>query len=152
MGLDVSHDCWHGAYSAFMRWREGLAQAAGLPPLQLMEGFYTSDSFGPIQSAIRFGDPVTVWRDAFIWLDRQLPIRWDCLKTDPLIILLNHSDCDGEISPGDAGPIADRLESLLDKLPTEVDGGHIGDWRSKTQKFIDGLRLAASLGEVVDFH
>jgi hypothetical protein len=22
MGLDTTHDAWHGAYSAFMRWRE----------------------------------------------------------------------------------------------------------------------------------
>lgn len=22
MGLDTSHDCWHGAYSAFTRWRQ----------------------------------------------------------------------------------------------------------------------------------
>jgi len=40
MGLDISHGCWHGAYSAFMRWREKISQVAGLPPLALMEGFY----------------------------------------------------------------------------------------------------------------
>ena len=26
MGLDCSHGCWHGAYSAFMRWRAKLAR------------------------------------------------------------------------------------------------------------------------------
>ncbi len=25
MGLDTSHDCWHGPYSQFMRWRTWLA-------------------------------------------------------------------------------------------------------------------------------
>lgn len=25
MGLDVSHDAWHGAYSAFTRWRHEIA-------------------------------------------------------------------------------------------------------------------------------
>lgn len=39
MGLDISHDAWHGAYSSFMRWREKIAEVAGLPPLQNMEGF-----------------------------------------------------------------------------------------------------------------
>ncbi len=29
MGLDTSHDCWHGAYSAFGRWRRAIAEAAG---------------------------------------------------------------------------------------------------------------------------
>jgi hypothetical protein len=42
MGLDTTHNCWHGAYSAFMRWRQEIAKAAGLPPLDLMEGFFTS--------------------------------------------------------------------------------------------------------------
>src|SRR5437016_2133419 len=40
MGLDTTHDCWHGAYSAFMRWRTKLAEVAGLPPLMLIESFY----------------------------------------------------------------------------------------------------------------
>lgn len=88
MGLDTTHGCWHGAYSAFMRWREKLAEVAGLPPLMLMEGFY----------------------------------------------------------------LADRLAELLPKLPEGDGGGHIGHWREKTQTFIDGLRLAASRGEDVEFH
>ena len=40
MGLDVSHGCWRGAYSAFMRWRCHIADALDMPPLMLMEGFY----------------------------------------------------------------------------------------------------------------
>ena len=38
MGLDVSHDCWHGAYSAFMRWRREIARVVGID-LMSMEGF-----------------------------------------------------------------------------------------------------------------
>lgn len=30
MGLDTTHDCWHGAYSAFHRFRHGIARAIGL--------------------------------------------------------------------------------------------------------------------------
>ena len=29
MGLDISHDAWHGAYSAFNRFRQKVAQAMG---------------------------------------------------------------------------------------------------------------------------
>ena len=29
MGLDTTHDCFHGAYSAFSRWRNAVAEAAG---------------------------------------------------------------------------------------------------------------------------
>ena len=39
MGLDTSHDCWHGAYSSFMQWRKAIAKAAGYPALKEMEGF-----------------------------------------------------------------------------------------------------------------
>lgn len=147
MGLDVSHDCWHGAYSAFSRWREKLAQIAGLPPLQLMEGFYEQGSH----------------RDPFFDLSQQypnlaasytvsLPIRWECLKPDVLYLLLNHSDCEGEIETEVCAPLATRLEDLLPLLPDADDAGHIGNWRDKTQKFIDGLRDAAAKGEVVSFH
>ncbi len=38
MGLDTTHDCWHGPYSSFNRWRTQLAAEIGLP-LPLMEGF-----------------------------------------------------------------------------------------------------------------
>jgi hypothetical protein len=121
MGLDTSHDCWHGAYSAFMRWREKLAEVAGLPPLRMMEGYDGA-------------------------------IRWDSLKPDALHILLDHSDCAGSLASAVCGPLADSLERLLPLLPNEDGGGHVGPWKAKTQAFIDGLRLAASRGEDVEFH
>lgn len=39
MGLDISHGCWYGAYSAFMRWRTALCDAAGYGAINLREGF-----------------------------------------------------------------------------------------------------------------
>ncbi len=39
MGLDTSHNCWSGPYSAFNRWRQVVAKAAGVPPLDTMKGF-----------------------------------------------------------------------------------------------------------------
>lgn len=38
MGLDTTHDCWHGPYSSFMRWRTEVAKAVGID-LRAMEGF-----------------------------------------------------------------------------------------------------------------
>jgi hypothetical protein len=29
MGLDTTHDCWHGSYGGFNRWRNAIAAAAG---------------------------------------------------------------------------------------------------------------------------
>jgi hypothetical protein len=39
MGLDTTHECWHGAYSSFNLWREKLCEAAGLGNLRDYEGF-----------------------------------------------------------------------------------------------------------------
>jgi len=157
MGLDCSHNAWHGAYSAFMRWRQKLADVAGLPPLELMEGFY---------SPLMTGSPPTLFygmntrdpafgqgsRPYLAGIDERLPIMWDCLKPSALHELLYHSDCDGEIAADKCAAIADELEKLIPLLPEEEAGGHIGNWRSKTQQFVDGLRAAAAAGEPLDFH
>lgn len=166
MGLDTTHGCWHGAYSAFGRWRDELARVAGIP-LQLMEGFYSTDpsSFrgAPSSQALEwiapreggplcqshYGPELHYWAQRII---KWIPISWDALKPDVLHVLLNHSDCDGEIEADHCAPLADRLEELLPLLPVTPDPGHIGDWRIKTQTFIDGLRLAASRNEPVGFH
>lgn len=127
MGLDTTHGCWEGAYSAFGRWRSKLAEVAGFPPLYEMPGY---KSYGAENHNVH---------------------SWEPYKDDPLTVLLTHSDCDGSIAAAQCGPLADRLEQLLPLLPSEPDNGHIGIWKDKTQQFIDGLRLAASRGEDVEF-
>ncbi len=150
MGLDTSHGAWHGAYSAFMRWREEVAKLAGLPPLRLMEGFYEpldSRNLPTLYHGIKTSE-----REHLTDIDSQLPIRWECLEHDPIHTLLRHSDCDGEIAWGDCGPIADSLERVAKLMPDEDAGGHIGNWRVKTQTFIDGLRAAFNAKENLNFH
>ena len=137
MGLDTSHGCWHGAYGAFTRWRNKLAEVAGyhIAPIKYRDGFEMDTilvDWGHLQDRLH-GD-------------------WPETPADPLLVLIAHSDCDGVIHPEQAGPLANRLEELLPKLPNEDAPGHIGSWREKTLKFIDGLRAAASAGEDVDFH
>lgn len=148
MGLDTSHDAWHGAYSAFMRWRQEIARAAGLPPLVLMEGFFQAEQCGRAlwTKGQRGENPML---DA---VKAQLPIKWSCLKPSPLHTLLHHSDCDGEISWKDCGAIAAALEKLLPNLPKGDAGGHIGDFRDKTKTFIKGLRKANNAREALVFH
>lgn len=160
MGLDVSHNCWHGAYSAFMRWRKKLAEVAGLPPLEMMDGFWTPPRG---DRPMGFSLSVRVAADSLARAygpkeaERLLDvfnipaISWDALKPDPLLVLLRHSDCDGSIEAKDCAGIADSLERLLPLLPDQDDGGHIGNWREKTAKFISGLRAAADAGEDVQF-
>ncbi len=159
MGLDTSHGCWHGAYSAFMKWRCKIAEVAGLPPLNMMEGFYnwsniSSEDVSNARSQLGFKQE-HMWAGDLInslFGGGNLPIKWDCLKPSPLNELLHHSDCDGIIQHDKCEAIASELELLLPLLPDEDAGGHIGFWRDKTKQFIDGLRLAAKLKEDVDFH
>lgn len=122
MGLDTSHDCWHGSYGGFMQWRSTIALAAGY---EVASGRYQLP-----------------W-DMFE--DKNYQGEWDTVPgDDPLLYLLVHSDCDGVIHPAQGAHIAARLEQLL---PLLVD-----DWNvQRTQRFIDGLRMAADAGEDVDF-
>lgn len=154
MGLDTSHNCWHGSYGTFNEWRRALADVAGVP-LDLMERWYEA----PEQTAIEWAMP----RDGgpmcgsyygpvlHMWIEksvRWLPIAWETLKPDVLYVLLDHSDCDGDIPVEYCAPIADRLEQLMPDLPRDLRW----DWQEKTQQFIDGLRQAAAANEAVDFH
>jgi hypothetical protein len=150
MGLDCSHNAWHGAYSAFHRWRCMLAKVAGLPPLDLMEGFFDPAGYGSLYLGQKTDD--TLCGNRRQNLQDSLPIKWACLIPDPLHALLCHSDCEGEIPSDKCGPIADSLERLIPLLPDGEAGGHIGHWRVKTQQFVDGLRAAAAAGEPLDFH
>lgn len=157
MGLVTTHNCWRGAYSAFHNWRCKLAEVAGYPPLGLMEGFYDEDhdvglSLRLRADALRRSGLDGEFND--YWFDRfraQFPIRWDKFRPDPLIGLLRHSDFDGAIPAADCAPLADRLAELIPLLPEGDAPGHIRNWRDKTQQFVDGLRLAASRGEDVEF-
>lgn len=153
MGLDTTHDCWHGPYSAFMRWREAIAEAAGLPPLMLMEGFFERDEHGD-----PFRDLARQWPNTAETYYRCLPIRWDALKPSPLHGLLSHSDCGGMIPAADCGPLADALEELLPRMDADREMRDPNVHRAiydglvpATRRFIIGLRLAASCGENVEF-
>lgn len=39
MGLDTSHNCWHGSYSSFRSWREAVARAAEYDELSSYHGY-----------------------------------------------------------------------------------------------------------------
>jgi hypothetical protein len=141
MGLDITHDCWHGAYSAFMKWRHAVAEAAGY-------------AIWPVMTDMGFGTPMpqdTIMLDWGHVSDDNLMGEWDELPHDPLLLILAHSDCEGIIKKEFCQPLANRLKEILPNMPKGDAGGHIGDWQEKTQKFIDGLEIAAN-EEDVEFH
>lgn len=145
MGLDVTHDCWHGPYSAFHRFRAALAKAAGLPPLALMDGFYGGSLIDDFEWQLSRDV-----RDSLARKTEGLPIRWSCLRRDPLHVLLNHSDCDGVLPVRSLIPLAKRLEELVPLLATEGEEGQ--RWAECATQFARGCRDAAEARERVEFH
>lgn len=131
MGLDTSHDAWHGSYSAFARWRDTVAKAAGYQLVKVTESPFD-------QVLIDWGS-----------LDEEnIQGEWSDTPTDPLIVLIAHSDCDGVIHPEQAKPLADRLEALLPAL----DDDGVSNVAERTEQFIRGLRAAVEAREDLDFH
>ena len=117
MGLDTTHNAWHGPYSSFAKWRIWLASKIGLD-LDTMVGFG--------------GD-----------------VEWsDTLKAHPLYPLLNHSDCDGELSPSECKLIAEGLGVIIRDHSDESDKHFIG-W---CLEFRGVAILAASENAAIEFH
>lgn len=119
MGLDTSHDCWHGPYSSFMIWRQQL--------------HYCLTGQEPTPENLE-----RAWADG-MYSNQKIPID----------VLMNHSDCDGEIPAKVCGPLADALEELRPKM--EAMSADVPWFAKKTATFIKGLRLAAIHNESVVF-
>ena len=122
MGLDTTHDCWHGSYSSFNEWRREIEKASGFEDVDYQ---------------------------AYEWFNFQG--MWEsATPSDGILILLVHSDCDGYIFPGDQERLADRLEELLPAL--DASGPQYSwSPRGLAERFIAGLRDAIEKIEVVQF-
>lgn len=132
MGLDTTHDAWHGAYSGFSEWRNALAEAAGYPLETIDSGGYQHKVAAPLLDAR--------------WTDANYDGDWgNHPPEDPLLILLVHSDCDGSIKAKHCQFIAGRLEQLLPKLTDEYAIRHTVD-------FIAGARRAHAANEDIEFY
>lgn len=151
MGLDVSHDAFRGAYSAFNRLRQCVCKALGeehsFPPhyVYLERGIVLQDKDG---FCVCHPDK----KEEFMYIP-------DDLKRDKpgLYEFLVHSDCDGEISPELCVNVANDLEQLLPRVKALnwEAYGHIaayGGYAETLQLFIDGCRSAASANEPLRFY
>lgn len=93
MGVDIGGAHW--AYGGFMRFREELAK---------MEGIVLKDMYG-------FGG----WTNPNC---KQIP--WETVDS-PIVPLLNHSDCDGDLSPEECAQVYPRLAALVEQLEDSYD-------------------------------
>jgi hypothetical protein len=137
MGLDTTHDAWHGPYSSFMEWRIWVAKQVGINLLE-MEG-YSPD------------------RDYTNPNRRHGKIKWETIEDD-LKILLNHSDCDGHLTTSQCKKIADRLKTITDAMTDDYNSKLEDNWSTEarmynaTIRFRKGCMKAYKEKEKLKFH
>jgi len=131
MGLDCSHDAFHGSYGAFSRFRDALVECIG----------------GRVDRGNTFEGEKSYW-----WFPEGMNS-----STNPgLYEFFSYSDCDGEISPEMCARLADEMEAILpfvEKWPDNL-GGHIerdGGFVAVTKRWIKGCRAAALEGVPLEF-
>lgn len=149
MGLDTTHNCWHGSYGAFNRWRETVARVAGYLVRRVIW-----DEDMPLQDFQNMQK--TVLLDWGAIKKKHYQGEWagdeKILLYDPLVVLLVHSDCEGVISVREARMLLPRLASLVPKMAQAESSGscEIGSTR-RLELFIQGLAAAIEVGEEVEF-
>jgi hypothetical protein len=119
MGIDFSHCDAHWSYGGFNHARTRLAEAVGFV-LTDMQGFGT--------------------------LTGQTPgaRSWDEI-TDPVKPLLNHSDCDGELTAEECKAAAPRLREIVSTWDADdYDRLHF-------EELARGMDAAAEAGEPLEF-
>jgi hypothetical protein len=143
MGLDTTHDCWHGPYSAFGRFREALARAAGYAVWPVAE---SKERHALVRDVVMLD-----W--GHLGGKRHLAGEWEETPSDPLLVLIVHKDDSGWIYHPQLLPLAARIEELAPLLPPEEHASWNPHWmRDKAAQFVAGLRKAAAAGESVGFH
>jgi hypothetical protein len=77
-------------------------------------------------------------------------VPFDVLKEDDIRILLDHSDCDGEISAEDCGKLSTRLFELAKEFPYEPEQSDM-PMKLLILKFANGCKLAHKRNEPIKF-
>lgn len=115
MGLDTSHDCWHGSYGSYNIFRDAVAMAAGYDA-------YPDDADSLFD---RWGvEPKNFYGE------------WDKYPGDPLIVFLAHADNEGKIPHDITADLATRMEECAAAMRKD-------DWhRDSALRFARGLRRA----------
>ena len=126
MGLHTSHNAWQGPYSSFNEFRKWLAQKININ-LEDYIGYGNDNATKDLSS-----------------IDHKI------------MPLLNHSDCEGILTPDECKQIAEGLDEILNNISKE-EVEHPGNQYpfsnyNKAKRFKDGCILAHSLNENIDFH
>lgn len=145
MGLDFSHCNARWGYIGFMHFRTRLAAEAGIA-LHCTESFaFTASGKGPAKTVYlclaadnddgpNYGNLI----------GRQPVLKWENIKDD-IVPFLNHSDCDGILTPEECAKVHPRLSELIFKWP-EDDTDKI-----KALELVEGMKLCVERRENLVF-
>ncbi len=145
MGLDFSHgNGVHWSCTGFHAFRVKLAAEAGIA-LNCMESYAFGNASGTkydLLKLIGVGGGDDEKREEYIAL--QPVITWDTVYDD-VKPLLNHSDCDGELTPDECRKVAPRLRELVNAWSN--------DDRDKRMalRLADAMEQAAAANENLEF-
>ena len=71
---------------------------------------------------------------------------------DDIVHLLDHSDCDGDLSPNQCVIVAIRLEELVKSWPDDINvRTRLSYYRTQAQLLAEGMRRAAAAAEPLEF-
>jgi hypothetical protein len=138
MGLDTSHDCWHGSYHGFNRWRIAVASAADIV-LDYMMGHAGErpglkwDESDPLSTLLHHSDS-----EGDIPVEKLLPLA------ERLRGLLDKLPKAGE-------RLWQAVEATVNGIWWTVNAEEAEWIRTKAEQFIAGLERAAAAGEPVTF-
>ena len=118
MGIQFSHCKASWSYSGFMRFRERLAESIGMQ-LRKMPGFRDN-------------------QEEFAWEDYD----------DPIIPFLNHSDCDGVLTPEQCRTIAPRLREIISTWEDNFENSYDLEM---AEELIRGMEIAEKENENLQF-
>ncbi len=147
MGLDFSHCEARWGYIGFMQFRTKLAAEAGIA-LRCMDGFnYNSSLSQQYEHLSIYGSEAKPSDGSLMYghyVGNQPAIPWSKIN-DPIKYLLNHSDCEGELTPDECRKVAPRLRELVAGWP---DGDRD---KENALELADGMDAAAAAGESLRF-
>lgn len=99
MGLGFSHGGAHWSYSSFNEFRQRVCQSVGIN-LYEIRGFFT-------KAERKEGFETQNWPEKRPWEEID----------DPIVPLMNHSDCDGVMTPEECAQVAPRLREIVESWP-----------------------------------
>lgn len=144
MGLHFSHCEAYWVYSAFNRFRARLAAEVGIA-LHCMESFAWDFSKNKPCEKVKitmFDENDVSEVKALIGI--QPVIKWESVKDD-IVPLLNHSDCDGELTVEECKQVVPRLRELV--AAWEDDDKD----KIKALELAEGMELAIERNEPLEF-